>query len=139
MADFKDGYDYVITDNTNGTFSRTESDGLHIFTGTQDQALANFSSLQPIGYVQPAAVVVPVTTITPAQLLARLTQTEALAIQTAALSNAQVALWLTNLSLNTTVTSTDATFIQGLAAFVSAGLLTAQRAAVISDFGQVSP
>lgn len=103
------------------------------------KALANFSSLQPAGYVSPAFTPPPITTITPAQLLARLTPSEALGIQTAALTNAQVALWLTNLSLNTSVTSTDAAFVQGVAAFVAAGLLTAARAAVISNFSIQSP
>lgn len=134
MQSFTDTYGHKVTGNADGTWTR---DGLTVGPCTQEQASGVFAGMAPAGWTPPAPP--PVTTITPAQLLARLTPAEALGIQTAALSNAQVALWLTNLSLNTSVTSTDAAFTQGVAAFVAAGLLTSDRAAVIGNFSAPSP
>lgn len=73
----------------------------------------------------------PVTTMTPLVFMARFTDAETTAIHTAAMGNAALFGWLLQCAAATDVDLTDPRTKAGLDALVSAGLLTAEREAVI--------
>ena len=82
-------------------------------------------------FVSPAPVVPPAPTLTPLEFMALLTPAEETAIATAALQNAAVLLWLVKTSGASYVSLGDPATVAGVDAMVTAGLLTAARAAQI--------
>lgn len=71
--------------------------------------------------------------------IARFTAAEQQAIQTAAQTNWQVQLWMTQLAASGTVSVTNATVTQGMAELVALNLLTAARSAQILNLAVSSP
>lgn len=70
----------------------------------------------------------PVTTVSPLEFMSRMTAAEDAAIATAAQSNAQVLLFLLQMSAATVIDLNDPRTIGGVNALAAAGLLTAERA-----------
>jgi hypothetical protein len=74
------------------------------------------------------ATVVP-QSVTPLEYIERFTESEQIAIVTAAMSNAQLRLWYDKLMAAQEVVFTDSRLSAGLDALVTAGLITADRKA----------
>ena len=136
MTTLTDTYGHTVAQSEDGTWNR---DGCIVGPCDADTARTVFDGMAPAGWSPPVAPVLVPTTIAPLAFMARLTSAEQMAITTAGLQSPQIMLFLLKLVAPGEVDLTDPLFTAGVRAMVGGGLLTADRAAQISNLAVASP
>ena len=125
MSSFTDVFGRMVVQQVDGTW---QTGGVNVGPCDQAAAARIFAAMAPAGW-QPAPLVSPI--IPAATFLARLTDAEQLAIATAAPAHPLLLVAMTRLGAATEVDLRNPQIAQFLAAAVSIGALTSDRAAVI--------
>jgi hypothetical protein len=112
-----------------GSGTPISSASRNLMVGYNDEALADDDS-EIVAYLA-AAQAPPYVPPTPRQWLERLSPTTQLSLETAALTNAQVSLWLRKATGNPSIDVTLPETATGVAAMVSAGLLSTDEQSVL--------
>ena len=124
----------LTTDGTTDTYTGSAQDG----SGFAISVPTGAAWWTALGVKDPNPAPTP-TTIAPLAFMARLTPAEQVTITTAGLQSPQIMLFLLKLVAPGEVDLNDPLFAAGVRAMVGGGLLTADRAAQISNLAVASP
>ena len=131
-----DAWGRAVTCTGAGPVTCTTADGLSLGADSVASVLTTLAGMAPAGYQSP---ITAQTTIAPEDAIGRFTAAEQQAIQTAALTDWSVALWLTKFGANVVVDMSLPSIQSGFAMLVTKNLLTSVRSAQIQNLSVASP